>query len=161
MIFVTVGTHEQQFNRLIEEIDQLKKECIITDEVFIQTGFSTYVPQFCDWKSLLTYSEMEYYMSLANIVITHGGPATFMGAIAKGKKTIVVPRQKKYGEHVNDHQMEFVEYAKKIYGNIVIINDISDIATQLEYNVDLKSLVVSNNEQFNRLLRKEIEKLVK
>lgn len=57
--------------------------------------------------------------------------------------------------------MEFVEYAKKIYGNIVIINDISDIATQLEYNVDLKSIVVSNNEQFNRLLRKEIEKLVK
>ncbi|HFR3735153.1 TPA: multidrug MFS transporter, partial [Streptococcus suis] len=25
MIFVTVGTHEQQFNRLIKEIDLLKK----------------------------------------------------------------------------------------------------------------------------------------
>lgn len=26
MIFVTVGTHEQQFNRLIKEIDLLKKK---------------------------------------------------------------------------------------------------------------------------------------
>ena len=26
MIFVTVGTHEQPFNRLIQKIDELKKE---------------------------------------------------------------------------------------------------------------------------------------
>ncbi|HEM4221640.1 TPA: multidrug MFS transporter, partial [Streptococcus suis] len=38
MIFVTVGTHEQQFNRLIKEIDLLKKNGSITDEIFIQTG---------------------------------------------------------------------------------------------------------------------------
>ena len=107
MIFVTVGTHEQPFNRLIEEVDRLKKEGAITDEVFIQTGFSTYEPQYCDWKSIISYSEMEDYMNRADIIITHGGPATFMGAIAKGKKPIVVPRQEKFGEHVNDHQLEF------------------------------------------------------
>ena len=53
MIFVTVGTHEQPFNRLIKEVDRLKKEGIITDEVFIQTGFSTYEPQYCDWKNII------------------------------------------------------------------------------------------------------------
>ena len=37
MIFVTVGTHEQQFNRLIEEIDRLKGNGIIKDEVIMQT----------------------------------------------------------------------------------------------------------------------------
>ena len=109
MIFVTVGTHEQPFNRLIKEVDRLKKEGIITDEVFIQTGFSTYEPQYCDWKKLISYSEMDNYMTHSDIIITHGGPATFMGAIAKGKKPIVVPRQEKYGEHVNDHQLEFAE----------------------------------------------------
>lgn len=86
MIFVTVGTHEQPFNRLIKEVDRLKKEGIITDEVFIQTGFSTYEPQYCDWKKLISYSEMDNYMTHSDIIITHGGPATFMGAIAKGKK---------------------------------------------------------------------------
>ena len=40
MIFVTVGTHEQPFNRLIEYIDNLKRDGIITEEVIMQTGFS-------------------------------------------------------------------------------------------------------------------------
>ena len=45
MIFVTVGTHEQPFNRLIKKIDELKKNGIIQEEVIIQTGFSTYEPR--------------------------------------------------------------------------------------------------------------------
>ena len=53
MIFVTVGTHEQQFNRLIRHIDNLKKSKDIKDEVFIQTGYSDYVPKFCKWKKIL------------------------------------------------------------------------------------------------------------
>lgn len=44
MIFVTVGTHEQPFNRLIKKIDELKKDGIINEDVIIQTGFSTYEP---------------------------------------------------------------------------------------------------------------------
>ncbi len=46
MIFVTVGTHEQPFNRLIKEVDRLVETGIIKDEVFIQTGYSTYEPNF-------------------------------------------------------------------------------------------------------------------
>ena len=128
MIFVTVGTHEQPFNRLIKEVDRLKKEGIITDEVFIQTGFSTYEPQYCDWKKLISYSEMDNYMTHSDIIITHGGPATFMGAIAKGKKPIVVPRQEKYGEHVNDHQLEFCRTGfLDVFGSIIVVEDITSL----------------------------------
>ena len=49
--FVTVGTHEQQFNRLIKEVDRLKGEGFIQDDVFIQTGYSNYVPKFCKWEN--------------------------------------------------------------------------------------------------------------
>lgn len=42
MIFVTVGTHEQPFNRLVQEIDNLKRDGVITEDVIIQTGYSTY-----------------------------------------------------------------------------------------------------------------------
>lgn len=35
MIFVTVGTHEQPFNRLIKKIDELKKDGIINEDVII------------------------------------------------------------------------------------------------------------------------------
>lgn len=41
MIFVTVGTHEQPFNRLIQKVDELKRDGIIKDDVIIQSGFST------------------------------------------------------------------------------------------------------------------------
>ena len=45
MIFVTVGTHEQPVNWLIQQIDELKKDGTIQDDVIIQMGFSTYEPK--------------------------------------------------------------------------------------------------------------------
>ena len=58
MIFVTVGTHEQPFNRLIQKIDELKRDGTIQDEVIIQTGFSTYEPKYCQWSKLIPYQQM-------------------------------------------------------------------------------------------------------
>lgn len=72
MIFVTVGTHEQQFNRLIQKVDELKRDGIINEPVFMQTGFSTYEPKYCEWKKLIPYPEMLNKVKEASIVITHG-----------------------------------------------------------------------------------------
>ena len=69
MIFVTVGTHEQQFNRLIEYMDKWATEN--AEEVIIQTGYSTYEPQNCKWQKLFSYQEMCKYVDAARIVITH------------------------------------------------------------------------------------------
>ena len=63
MIFVTVGTHEQAFNRLIQKIDELKRDGIIEDEVIMQIGFSTYEPKYCKWKKLLPYQKMVQYVN--------------------------------------------------------------------------------------------------
>ena len=73
MIFVTVGTHEQPFNRLIQKIDELKKDGIINEDVIIQTGFSTYEPKYCQWSKLIPYQQMVKNVADARIVITHGG----------------------------------------------------------------------------------------
>ena len=74
MIFVTVGTHEQPFNRLIQKIDELKKDGTIQDDVIIQTGFSTYEPKYCQWSKLIPYQQMVKNVADARIVITHGHP---------------------------------------------------------------------------------------
>lgn len=71
MIFVTVGTHEQPFDRLIEYMDKLA--ATIEEDVVIQSGFSTYVPQNCTWKKLFSYTEMNTNVEQARVVITHGG----------------------------------------------------------------------------------------
>lgn len=161
MIFVTVGTHEQSFNRLIKEVDELKKNNIIKEDVFMQTGFSTYEPKFCKYKKMITYSEMNEKISNARIIITHGGPASFIAPLQKGKIPIVVPRMFEFSEHVNNHQIEFVRTVQEKYKNIIAIYDIKDLKEKiLNYNeivnkIDLKS--VSNNEKFCN----EFEKIVK
>lgn len=58
MIFVTVGTHEQPFNRLVKTVDELIKDGVITEHVIMQTGFSTYEPKYCQWIKLIPYQQM-------------------------------------------------------------------------------------------------------
>lgn len=107
MIFVTVGTHEQPFDRLVKEIDRLAEESIVTEQVFIQTGYSLYEPRSCEHRKFLKFNEMVEKIENARIVISHAGPSSIMLALYKGKIPIVMPRQKEYGEHVDDHQMYF------------------------------------------------------
>ena len=94
MIFVTVGTHEQQFDRLIKCVDELKRENIITEEVVIQSGYCTYEPQYCEWSKMFPYLKMAELIDKARIVITHGGPSSIMPVLQVAKIPIVVPRQK-------------------------------------------------------------------
>lgn len=72
MIFVTVGTHEQQFNRLVKAVDELRADGILTEPVFIQTGYSTYEPIHCDHSRFVPFHQMKNYMEVADVVITHG-----------------------------------------------------------------------------------------
>lgn len=107
MIFVTVGTHEQPFNRLVEEVDRLLKEGTVREEVFIQRGIGSGIPEHCLSAELISYGDMIRYVREARIVITHGGPGSIMLPLSVGKVPIVVPRQAHHGEHVDDHQVAF------------------------------------------------------
>lgn len=163
MIFVTVGTHEQQFNRLIEEVDKLKEDGTITEDVFIQTGFSTYEPKHCQWSKLISYKEMNRKIKEAGIIITHGGPASFIAPLQIGKIPIVVPRQEKYGEHVNDHQLEFTKNVEERNKNIIPVYDIKDLKEKI-LNYDnivnkIEQQYSSNTEKFVEKLKIEIEKM--
>lgn len=161
MIFVTVGTHEQPFNRLIKEVDRLVETSVIKDDVFIQTGYSTYEPQFCKWSSLISFDKMNELMETADIIITHGGPATFMSAIANGKKPIVVPRQEKYDEHVNDHQVDFAQQVKEKYNSIEVVTEISKLRNYLNQDLKIDGNESSNNNSFCTELRAIVKDMFK
>lgn len=152
MIFVTVGTHEQPFNRLVKKIDELKRDGVIKEDVIIQTGFSTYEPKYCQWSKLIPYQQMIKNVADARIVITHGGPASFIMPLQIGKTPIVVPRQYKYGEHVNDHQVEFARNVSERMGTIILVEDISQLENSIKnYDEVVKKMgqyMSSNNEQF-------------
>lgn len=160
MIFVTVGTHEQPFNRLVKAIDKLKKDGVITEDVIMQTGYSTYEPKYCKWDKLIPYDEMLKNVENARIVITHGGPASFIMPLQIGKTPIVVPRQKKFDEHVNDHQVEFARNVAERMGTIILVEDINKLGEIItnydEIVANMGQGMISNN----KLFCEELEKIV-
>jgi UDP-N-acetylglucosamine transferase subunit ALG13 len=109
MIFVTVGTEKYPFDRLVKEVDFLREKGIIEENVFIQIGTSRYKPKFCEYSDFLPYHRMAEKMKNARIVISHGGPGSVMPVVRYGKVPIVLSRQKKYGEAVDDHQVSFTK----------------------------------------------------
>lgn len=152
MIFVTVGTHEQPFNRLVQEIDNLKRDGVITEDVIMQTGYSTYEPKYCQWDKLIPYKQMIKNVEDARIVITHGGPASFIMPLQIGKTPIVVPRQKKFDEHVNDHQVEFARNVAERMGTIIPVEDTNKLGEVIK-NYDtiianMNNKIMSNNKVF-------------
>lgn len=163
MIFVTVGTHEQPFNRLVEYMDKWAAEH--DEEVIIQTGFSTYEPENCKWSKLYPYSEMVELVEQARIVITHGGPSSFIMPLQIGKIPIVVPRKKEYDEHVNDHQVDFSKAVAERQGNIVVVEDIQKLGDILdnydELIASMPAALQSNNVVFNEKLSQIVRKLFK
>ncbi len=163
MIFVTVGTHEQPFDRLVRYMDELKADNIIKDEVIIQTGYSTYEPKHCKWSKLYPYQEMLELVEKADIVITHGGPSSFIMPLQIGKVPVVVPRRFQFSEHVNDHQVEFANAVAERQGNIIVVNDISQLKDIiLDYDNIVKSMpseMKSNNLAFNAKLEEVVNQL--
>lgn len=163
MIFVTVGTHEQPFNRLVKCVDDLKKDGTISEEVIIQTGYSTYEPKYCKWQKIFPYQEMLQLVDKARIVITHGGPSSFIMPLQIGKTPIVVPRRHEFNEHVNNHQVSFVKAVADRMETIIVVEDMNklgDAITNYEKIVnEMKSNLRSNNSFFNEELEKIVNKM--
>lgn len=160
MIFVTVGTHEQQFNRLLKKIDELKGDEIILDDIFIQSGYSTYPLKNCESSQFLSNDEMNYYIEKASLVITHGGPASFLYVLSKEKPLIVVPRKVEFKEHVNNHQMDFLEKLNRRGYNITYVDDIDEL-DRIIVRQNHKGTFKSNKIKFNHEFIKLVQGLVK
>ncbi|MFW5411777.1 PssE/Cps14G family polysaccharide biosynthesis glycosyltransferase [Aerococcus urinaeequi] len=106
MIFITVGSREYPFDRLLKEVDYLLETSGINEKVFAQIGQSTYIPKHFAFKRFISQEEFSKYQDEAHIIISHGGTGSLIGALKKEKKVIAVPRLAKFKEHIDDHQMQ-------------------------------------------------------
>lgn len=160
MIFITVGTHEQSFDRLILEIDRLKKNKQVSEEVIIQSGFCQLKLDDCTCFKMLTTQEMKSFIRKARIVICHGGPSTIMEILNENKIPIVVPRQFQYNEHVNDHQLRFCQKFNETYHSFLLVEQIDDLANSIvnfEEDCCNQQSYQSNTMNFNNQLSYLIE----
>lgn len=101
-IFVTVGNGK--FDPLVIELDRLKKEGMIKQEVIIQLGHGAYEPKHCRWFRF--ESDLNKYYSAADLVISHGGPGTVFEILRQGKKLITLPNRDRTDPR---HQVEYLE----------------------------------------------------
>jgi UDP-N-acetylglucosamine transferase subunit ALG13 len=132
MIFVTVGTHEQQFDRLVKAVDKLVAEHTLDEPVFIQTGYCAYEPMHCEWASFVPAQRMTELIQQSDVVVTHGGPSSFLEAMAAGKVPVVVPRRSGFNEHINDHQLDFVRLVAECQGGIIPVYDTDQLFLALQ-----------------------------
>ena len=109
MIFVSVGSQKFQFNRLLEKIDELIEKKIIKEPVFAQIGTSDYKPSNYEYTDFMTQDEFNKKIDECILLITHAGTGVIVNAVKKGKKVIATPRLAKYGEHVDDHQIQLIQ----------------------------------------------------
>ncbi|MBR4430727.1 MAG: multidrug MFS transporter [Clostridiales bacterium] len=162
MIFVTVGTHEQSFDRLIDYMDKWAGKH--DEEVIMQIGYAKKTPVNCKWYKLLDHDKFIELEKNARIVITHGGPCCFTEVLKAGKIPVVVPRKRKLGEHVDDHQVGISREYEKKYNNIIVVEDIEKLGDILEkYDSITKdmncSCAESNNEKFCKALSGIVDRL--
>lgn len=140
MIFVTLGSQKFQFNRLLKKLDNLVKNSKIKEEIFAQIGYSDYKPQNYKYKDFVDRDQFKDIMSKSDIVITHGGTGAIITAVKQEKKVIAMPRLAKYGEHVDDHQIQIVKEFEDS-GIIKAVYDIEDLE---------KALISINSEHFKK-----------
>lgn len=134
MIFITVGSQKFQFDRLLKEIDRIIEKENLDDEIFAQTGYCNYKPKYFKYKAFLSRDEFDNYINKCEILLTHGGTGAIIGGVKKNKKVIAIPRDKKFEEHVDNHQYEIVQEFSNmqlIYG-LNSINELSEAIKKIK-----------------------------
>ena len=101
MIFVTVGTHQQPFHRMLAALEALP-----ANELVVQHGYGAAPGGVSHAAAFMSFGEMLEQFESADIVVTHAGVGSILLALRVGHTPIVVPRYKRNGEHVDDHQVE-------------------------------------------------------
>ena len=157
MIFVTVGTQDKPFVRLIEAVEKAVLAGEITDEIIVQAGNTKYESKVLNVLNYVPFDEFNNYISKADIIITHGGVGSILNALKLKKKIIAVPRLSKYGEHINDHQLQVIQKMTED-GYILSCEDESEIANKVR---EAENLVVkeysSNTENFISSFKEVLE----
>lgn len=130
MIFVTLGTQDKSFKRLLEQVEKEIKEGNIVGEVNVQAGYTSYESNLMNIFDYVDGDKFNEYIKKADYVISHAGVGTILTALENDKKVIVVPRLSEYLEHTNDHQVQIAEEFSR-EGYVIYLKDLKDLGKEI------------------------------
>ena len=129
MIFLTVGSMFP-FDRLIESIDLMLGDGLIDGPIMAQIGDGKYEPQHMPFERFLAKEEYDLRIAKATLLVSHAGAGTIALALRHGKPLLVVPRLRKFKEHVNDHQVATARKFEEL-GHVLAAYDMRDLPAKL------------------------------
>lgn len=157
MVLVLLGTQNNSFTRLLQEVEKNINNGNITEDVIVQAGYTKYHSDKMKIYNLISPQEMEKLVNDASLIISHGGVGSTLQCVKKGKVVIGVPRKKIYNEHVNDHQKQLIKSFDD-QGYIIGTSDVTEIAQALKRAKNFKpNKYKSNTENMIKLIDDFIE----
>lgn len=159
MILVLLGTQNNSFHRLLEEVEKNIEDGTINEEVIVQAGYTKFESDKMKIIDLMSKEQLSKFQDEANLVITHGGVGSIVSSIEKRKKVIAVARKHEYGEHVNDHQIQIVkDFNDK--GYIIGIENVEDLKEAIIKSKTFEPVKYQpNNQKMLKIIEDFIENL--
>jgi len=153
VILLTVGLEQFPFDRLLRAMDHLVESGVIREAVFGQIGHSRYEPRHFEFRRFLPFDRMRERLQKADTVICHGGVGTILLAHHLGKIPIVFPRRAKFGEQLDDHQLDLVSRLGK-EKQVLVAESAEALAEQLSRQDERKKSTSAgfNSPAFDSLL---------
>ena len=159
MIFVTLGTNDESFTRLLKAIDKAIDNGTIKEKVIVQAGCTKYESNNMEIMDLVPREKFDELISKCDLLITHGGVGSILTGINNNKKVIAVPRLAKLKEHGNDHQLQIVENFGKL-GYIIPVMDMDELESAIKGAKNFKpKKFVSNTNNFIKIIEDYIDNL--
>jgi beta-1,4-N-acetylglucosaminyltransferase len=152
VIFVTVGTHPQPFARLLAGLGPLAA----LDELVVQHGSAPAPAEAAVATAYLSASEVAGYIERARAVVMHAGVGSFAVASRLGHVPVVVPRLRRYGEHVDDHQAQLARALER-EGKAVAVFDVAELTSALQSAASLPPPQPSDASVFHAAVRRALD----
>ena len=141
--------HTKGFDRLVKKMDEIAGN--IDEEVIIQTGGTKFEPKNAKWFDFTTEEEIKGFCRKASVVVTHAA-MSILDAWEQGKPVVVVPRLKKYGEVIDDHQLDFAKELEK-EGRVVAVYDVDELLEEALRKAEFKPLGLTKDRRLVNALK--------
>jgi UDP-N-acetylglucosamine--N-acetylmuramyl-(pentapeptide) pyrophosphoryl-undecaprenol N-acetylglucosamine transferase len=157
--FVAVGTHGQPFNRLLRMVDQAAAAGVLPRPVRAQVGVSTYRPTHFDVQAWVAPEEISDAVARAEIVVSHAGSGIISAALRSGKRPLVLPRKRRRGEHIDDHQEQLVAKLAELGLVVALDGAIGPAELEESWRLPAPSPPAANGDGIDEVLRRELDRI--
>jgi UDP-N-acetylglucosamine transferase subunit ALG13 len=157
-IFVTLGTRDESFIRLLKAVEGLVRKGKIKEKVVIQAGHTKYSPEYAEVFDFCTPEMVDELISNARYVITQESAGIATQCLKYGTKFIVIPREYQYGELPSKSDMkEDLHYKLEELGYTKVVRNADELEKAIEGLEKLKVGFHFDNTLAIRTLKELIE----